>query len=370
MKTEILKVDPSMSPADILGSEAVKKATRLLQQGEVVAIPTETVYGLAGDCFNPEAISKIFEAKGRPHDNPLIVHISAQQDIYKVSPKPINDLAFELVTRFWPGPLTIILSKNDELPYETTAGLDTVAVRMPSHPVTKAIISKSGIILAAPSANSSGFPSPTRANHVLRDLENKIPLIVDGGSCSVGLESTVVDLTGDEPVLLRPGAITAYQLEEVIGEKIKRQYDIEPDISPKSPGLKYKHYSPRADVILLASSSPSLIWQEACRIEGKRALLITTETAEKINDLLASSELKAANKCADGNLEIFEMGSFTKPEIIARRLFALLRAMDNKGFEKLLIEKISDSGLGEAVMNRIMRAASQILDLDNKTKNN
>ncbi len=369
MKTEMLKVDINMSPAEILGSEAVIKATRLLQQGDVVAIPTETVYGLAGDCFNPDAVSKIFAAKGRPHDNPLIVHIADHQDIYKVSPRPLNDLAFELITRFWPGPLTIILPKKDELPYETTAGLDTVAVRMPSHPVTKAILSRSGLILAAPSANSSGFPSPTRANHVLRDLENKIPLIVDGGSCSVGLESTVVDLTGEEPILLRPGGITAFQLEEVIGKKINKQYEVESDISPKSPGLKYKHYSPRAEVILLSGDSPSLIWKEACKTKGKRALLITTETAEKINDLLASSELKSFSKCADGNLEIFEMGSCTKPEIIARRLFALLRDMDNKGFDKLLIQKISDSGLGEAVMNRLMRAASQIIDLNNKTKN-
>ena len=368
MKTEILKVDSNMSPADILGSEAVIKATRLLQQGAVVAIPTETVYGLAGDCFNPEAVTKIFAAKGRPNDNPLIVHIADHKDIYRVSPRPISDLAFELITRFWPGPLTIILPKKEELPSETTAGLDTVAVRMPSHPVTKAILSRSGLILAAPSANSSGFPSPTRANHVLRDLNNKIPLIVDGGSCSVGLESTVVDLTADEPVLLRPGGITAYQLEEVIGRKIKRQYDIEPDSSPKSPGLKYKHYSPRADVILLASNSPSLIWEEACKTKGKRALLITTETAEEINDLLASSELKATGDCADGNFEIFEMGSFVNPEIIARRLFALLRDMDNQGFDILLVEKISDSGLGEAVMNRLMRAASQVINIDNETK--
>ena len=368
MKTEILKVDSNMSPADILGSKAVIKATRLLQQGEVVAIPTETVYGLAGDCFNPDAVSKIFAAKGRPNDNPLIVHIADHKDIYRVTPRPINDLAFELITRFWPGPLTIILPKKEELPSETTAGLDTVAIRMPSHPVTKAILSRSGLILAAPSANSSGFPSPTRANHVLRDLNNKIPLIVDGGSCSVGLESTVVDLTGDEPVLLRPGGITAYQLEEVIGRKIKRQYDIEPDISPKSPGLKYKHYSPRAEVVLISGNSPALIWEEACKTKGKRALLITTETAEEINDLLASSELKTTDECADGDLEIFEMGSFANPEIIARRLFALLRDMDSQGFDILLVEKISDSGLGEAVMNRLMRAASKVIDINNETK--
>lgn len=368
MKTETLKVDINLSPAEILGSEAVLKATRLLQQGEVVAIPTETVYGLAGDCFKPAAVAKIFAAKGRPHDNPLIVHIAEHQDIYRVSPRPIKDMAFELITRFWPGPLTIILPKKEELPYETTAGLDTVAIRMPSHPVTKAILARSGLILAAPSANSSGFPSPTRARHVLRDLNNKIPLIVDGGSCSVGLESTVVDLTEDEPVLLRPGGITAYQIEEVLGKKLKKQYEVETDNSPKSPGLKYKHYSPRAEVIILNGDSPAFIWEEACKIKGKRALLITTETAEKINDLLASSELKAASKCADGNLEIFEMGSYTNPEIIARRLFALLRDMDNKGFETLLIEKIADSGLGEAVMNRLMRAASKVIDLDNSSK--
>jgi len=368
MNTEVAKVDINLSPAEILGSDAVIKATRLLQQGEVVAIPTETVYGLAADCFNPDAVAKIFAAKGRPHDNPLIVHISEHKDIYRVTPRPIKEMAFELITRFWPGPLTIILPKKEELPHETTAGLDTVAVRMPSHPVTKAILARSGLILAAPSANSSGFPSPTRANHVLRDLNTKIPLIVDGGSCSVGLESTVVDLTGAEPVLLRPGGITSYQIEEVLGQKLKRQYEVEPDISPKSPGLKYKHYSPRAEVFIIDGKSPALLWKEACQLKGRRALLITTETAEKINDLLANSELKDSEECADGKLEIFEMGSFKNPEIIARRLFALLRDMDNKGFETLLIEKIADSGLGEAVMNRLMRAASKVIEPNNRSK--
>ncbi|MFW5789856.1 MAG: L-threonylcarbamoyladenylate synthase [Halanaerobiaceae bacterium] len=368
MKTEVVKVDINLSPAEILGSEAVSKATRLLQQGEVVAIPTETVYGLAGDCFNPDAVAKIFAAKGRPHDNPLIVHISEHQDIYRVTPRPIKDMAFELITRFWPGPLTVILPKREELPYETTAGLDTVAIRMPSHPVTKAILARSGLILAAPSANSSGFPSPTRANHVLRDLNNKIPLIVDGGSCSVGLESTVVDVTGDVPVLLRPGGITAYQIEEVLGKKLKRQYEVERETSPKSPGLKYKHYSPRAEVVILSGKSPVLIWKEACKLKGRRALLITTETAEKINDLLAKSELKPSEECAVGKLEIFEMGSSKNPELIARRLFALLRDMDSRGFQTLLIEKIADSGLGEAVMNRLMRAASKVIELNNRSK--
>ncbi|MGM0419966.1 MAG: L-threonylcarbamoyladenylate synthase [Bacillota bacterium] len=364
METEVLKIDPNLPPEELLASPAVQEAAYLLQQGEVVALPTETVYGLAGDAFNPGAVKKIFAAKGRPADNPLIVHIAEHQDIYQLIPKAISPTASKLISNFWPGPLTLILPKVQELPEVTTAGLDTVAVRMPSHPVIRAILFRSGLTLAAPSANSSGFPSPTRATHVQRDLTGKIPLIIDGGACSVGLESTVLDLTRTSPVLLRPGAVTAYQIEEVLGIKVERKYDIMEDEAPRSPGMKYKHYSPEAEVILLVGDDPASIWREACKCSGRRALLISNETSREINELLIEKEVTLAEDCAQGELEIVEMGSFASPELIARRLFALLRDMDNQGFSTLLIEEISDIGVGEAVMNRLLRAASKIIKID------
>ena len=233
------------------------KAATILSSGGIVAIPTETVYGLAGSAFNPEAVKKIFAAKGRPSDNPLIVHIDDISKIYDVVscfPKKAQELA----KKFWPGPLTMILPKNKNIPDEVTAGMDSVAVRFPSNEIATEIIKKSGIPLVAPSANISGKPSPTRFNHVVKDLDGKIDAIVDGGECSIGVESTVISLLSDTPKLLRPGAITPENIEKVIG-KIEIDKSVFEKLSSNqkvlSPGVKYKHYSPQAKVIMVKATS-------------------------------------------------------------------------------------------------------------------
>ena len=274
MKTEIF---------DGGSQQDIEKAAKILKSGGLVAIPTETVYGLAADALNSDAVAKIFKAKGRPMDNPLIVHISRFEEIYRLV-KGVPHKAKELADRYWPGPMTIILPKSDIIPDEVSAGLPTVAVRMPSHPVARAIIEKTGRPLAAPSANSSGLPSPTTAKHVMDDMNGKIEAIVDGGPCDVGIESTVVTLATDPPRLLRPGGITHEQLEAVLGH-----VDIDPAVlsqlkegeRPASPGMKYKHYSPKAEVYIVNGSLPSFKYQIDCDLrEGDAALCFDGEENE------------------------------------------------------------------------------------------
>ena len=243
MKTQVLPITP----------ESVALAARLLQQGELVALPTETVYGIAADARNGEAVKKIFEAKGRPQDNPLIVHICGMEMLNGIVSE-VPERAKKLAAAFWPGPLTMIFKKKDIVPAKATGGLDTVAVRFPNHPVARAIIRAAGLPIAAPSANSSGKPSPTRASHVEYDLNGKIDMIVDGGAAEWGLESTIVDVSDEIPMILRPGAVTKEMIEEVVG-----QVEIDPailhkptaDFKPKAPGMKYTHYSPKAEVFLV-----------------------------------------------------------------------------------------------------------------------
>ncbi len=272
--------------------EIIEQAATILKNGGLVAFPTETVYGLGANGLDAAACKKIYEAKGRPSDNPLILHIAQKQALYEIV-KCVPEKAEKLIDAFWPGPLTMIFEKKDCVPNEITGGHSTVAVRFPSHVVAQEIIKASALPIAAPSANSSGKPSPTKASHVIFDLEHKIDMIVDGGSAEVGLESTIVDVSGKIPMLLRPGAVTKEMIEEVIG-----QIEIDPtilskpssDVAPKAPGMKYTHYSPKADVILVQGDDISKVKQKIKELVkkdlqlGKKVGILATEQTKKDYD--------------------------------------------------------------------------------------
>lgn len=336
MDTEIIKIDNlTEQSADVL------RAAEYLKRGEVVAIPTETVYGLAASAFDPDAVKKIFEAKGRPQDNPLIVHIADISGLYSVA-REVPEKALELAKRFMPGPLTVILPKKDVIPNEVSAGLDTVAIRMPSHPVANAIIKAAGVPLAAPSANISGFPSPTAVQHVTDDMNGRIPCIVDGGDCEFGIESTVVTLATPVPRLLRPGAVTHGQLEEVLG-----RVDIDPAVlNPlakgavaASPGMKYKHYSPKAKIsIVKGSFEEFLAYVNTHKNEADFALCFEGE------------ERSVPLKCVT-------MGKEDEPLTQSRRLFDALRELDALGAKNVFARSPSENGVGLGVCNRLYRAA-------------
>ncbi|RQD78835.1 MAG: threonylcarbamoyl-AMP synthase [Halanaerobium sp. MSAO_Bac5] len=334
-QTEIIKTNND--------DQAVEKAAELLKKGELVAIPTETVYGLAADALNPEAVQKIFKAKGRPQDNPLIVHIGAQKDLEKLISEIVSKRAQKLIDNYWPGPLTLIFKKSSLVPAETSAGLDTVAVRMPSHPLTLALLQKSGLVLAAPSANTSGYPSPTTAEHVYADLKNKIPLILDGGNCEVGVESTVIDLSQKEAVVLRPGGISREELAEFLGEELRLNNSLDNDQAGViSPGMKYRHYAPQKNLYIFETAKKDLLFKRA--EEKKIALIISRQTE------LGQQEEK---------LKIIRAYDRENPAELARKLFALLRELDNDPeVEEIYIEELAQEGLGETLMNRIYKAAA------------
>lgn len=330
-------------------SEVMEKAGEILKSGGLVAFPTETVYGLGGDALNPEASAKIYAAKGRPSDNPLIVHI-ADMEALKVLASEVPEKAKLLADRFWPGPLTMIMPKSDAVPYATTGGLDTVAIRMPSHPTAYELIRSSGVYIAAPSANTSGRPSPTTAQHVYEDLNGRIDMIIDSGKVDIGLESTIVDLTGEIPTILRPGYITRAMLEEVVGpvtidKAILAEHE-DPNLRPKAPGMKYKHYAPKGDLVI---------------VEGKKQAV-----AEMINYLTkmdAESGLKTAVIVSDENLSLYDadcrinIGSREHEESIAANLYEVLREMDELGVQKMYSESFAGGSLGAAIMNRLLKAA-------------
>ena len=323
-------------------SEDITKVASILKDGGVVAIPTETVYGLAGNALKGECVKKIYEAKGRPSDNPLIVHIS---DISQWAPlvKFIPETALALAEKFWPGPLTIILPKSDIIPPEISGGLDTVAVRMPSDKIARAIISACGFPLAAPSANTSGKPSPTCASHVTEDLDNKIDAIVDSGECSVGIESTVITLATDIPRLLRPGGITPEMLTEVLGE-----IEIDDAVYNKlhegaeaaSPGMKYKHYSPDAKVLIIKGSFDSYKkYIEDTAEEGDVALCFE----EEVKDL---------------SIKCITYGRKDDPSSQAKNIFDALRKVDEEKAKTVFARFPENEGIGLAVFNRLVRAAA------------
>ena len=327
---------------------AVKTAAELIRAGEVVGMPTETVYGLAANALNGEAVKKIFLAKGRPQDNPLIVHIADFEQIYDLCPA-VPPQAKLLADAFWPGPLTMIFPKKDIVPYGTTGGLDTVAVRMPVDPVANCLIHLAGVPIAAPSANTSGRPSPTKAEHVIEDMDGKIEMIIDGGAVGIGVESTIVDVSGEIPTLLRPGAITIEMLRETLG-----QVDIDPvilgpvsgDIKPKAPGMKYRHYAPKADMILVEGDMDKVVdyineQTKKAEAEGKKVGIICTEESRDMYQ--------------GGNLEV--IGSREHEETVAHNLFAVLRDFDARKVDCIFSESFSKDQLGQAIMNRLCKAA-------------
>lgn len=325
----------------------MEKAGEIIRSGGLVAFPTETVYGLGGDAFNPESSMKIYAAKGRPSDNPLIVHIAELKDLSKVA-KDIPDEAFRLAEAFWPGPLTIILNKVDNLPKETTGGLETVAIRMPSHPIALEFIKASGGFIAAPSANISGRPSPTSARYVIEDLNGRVEMIIDGGSSDIGLESTIVDLTQSEPMILRPGFITREDLERVVNDvsidaAIIDENSKEP---PKAPGMKYRHYAPKADLLIVSGDSSKVVsYINECikkgRAEENKVAVIATEETKELYE-------------AD---VVKNLGKRQDEASIARNLFRILRELDDIEVDMIYTESFDSKGISMATMNRLLKAA-------------
>ena len=344
METRVIPVD-----REHLQSEDFAEAAQLLRDGELVAFPTETVYGLGGDALDPDASRRIYAAKGRPSDNPLIVHI-ADTDALPVLAEEIPQSAWELADRFWPGPLTIILRKKEIVPDATTGGLDTVAIRMPSDPVAAMLIRVSGVYIAAPSANASGRPSPTCAEHVYEDLKGRIPMILDGGSVPIGLESTIVDLTGETPLVLRPGFITIEQLREVLPTVeydpavVKRVKD--ETIVARAPGMRYRHYAPKGELTIFEGDLDRVVARvqkeaEAKLAEGYRvAVLASEETKDRYHGLTVRS-----------------VGDREEEANVAAHLFGTLREFDSMGAEYIFGESFPEAGVGQAVMNRLMKAA-------------
>lgn len=340
METTYWSVDKSVDSLEIYPQ--ITQAADLLMNNEVVAFPTETVYGLGGNAKSDEAIRKIFAAKGRPSDNPLIIHIADKSQL-KEFVTEVPAAAERLMDHFWPGPLTIILPyKKGSLSDGATAGLDTVGVRMPDHPVALAIIKKSGLPIAAPSANQSGRPSPTSALHVKEDLAGKIAGIVDGGTTGVGVESTVVDCTMDVPVILRPGGVTKEQLEKVIGEVRVDPALTDVSEKPKSPGMKYRHYAPDAPLYLVDGSREQL--QELVnegKKEGLKVGILTTKENEDFYD-------------AD---YIFACGERARLETVAGSIYEALRRFNKEHVDIIYSEMFPNEGVGHAIMNRLMKAA-------------
>lgn len=321
--------------------ENIKRAAELIKSGETVAFPTETVYGLGANAYDAEAVKKIFAAKGRPADNPLIVHIS-DMEMLKGITSEVPEYAFRLADKFWPGPLTMIMPKSQKIPHVTSGGLDTVGVRFPSNPVAKELIRLSGLPIAAPSANSSGRPSPTNAGRVYEDMSGKIPAIIDGGECDIGLESTVIALSGNKVTVLRPGKVTAEMISEVlpeadvsVDEAVSKE--VAKDAVVASPGMKYKHYAPKADVIILKGSREA--YREYVRRHcGDGVFCLLYDESDSI----------------DG-VPYICWGSTHEEQ--AKKLFEVLREFDEKGAKRVYAMCPDTDGIGLAVYNRILRAA-------------
>lgn len=345
METKIRKIDKNQ-----IDEEIIQEAGALLKEGKLVAFPTETVYGLGADALQEEAARKTYEAKGRPSDNPLIVHIADYEDLRKIAVHIPAETAI-LAAHFWPGPLTMIFEKSDAVPYGTTGGLDTVAVRMPEDPVAQALIRAAGGFVSAPSANISGRPSPTTADHVREDLGGKIDMILDGGEVDIGLESTILDMTVTPPMILRPGAITAEMFEEVIGPVSVDETLLgdESDKAPKAPGMKYRHYAPRAKLIIIEGDLRKEILAirqlsyEAHR-EGRTVGIIATgETLPFYNYGIVKN-----------------IGTRENEKTIARNLYKVLREFDEEDVETIYSESFAVQGMGKAIMNRLEKAAGHL----------
>lgn len=320
--------------------ENIQIAGRVIAEGGLVAFPTETVYGLGANAFDEDAVKRVYEAKGRPSDNPMIVHIARASDIGQLTRMLSPDIV-NVMDNFMPGPITIVVKRRPEVPLTTTGGLETVGVRLPDNEVARALIEASGVPIAAPSANLSGSPSPTKAEHVIEDLDGKVDIILKGDDCRVGIESTVLDMSGDELMILRPGIITAEQVEAAVGKKViyDPTLNVDPrdvegrgdEFKPKAPGMKYKHYAPKAEMII---------------IEGNREAV-----KNEINRLRGLNE-KLGNKVG---ILFFEEQDFIEA---AHNFFADLRDLDKQGVDLILAGALSDvNGVGFAVMNRMLKSA-------------
>jgi L-threonylcarbamoyladenylate synthase len=337
VKTVFKQVSAEQPRERVIGQAAL-----IIQLGGLVAFPTETVYGLGADAMNEQAVQKIFQAKGRPADNPLIVHVNSREMLYRVA-SDVNDKASRLIEKFCPGPLTLVLARKTEVAPTVSAGLQTVAVRIPNHPVALALIEKADTPIAAPSANSSGKPSPTSALHVLQDLEGRIEMILDGGTTNIGIESTVLDVTEAIPVILRPGWVTREMLAETIGEV--RQAISQNELK-RSPGTRYRHYSPRARVVLLENAPAEFIHKFCTDLLKSEKVGLISKTPVFIDDARFAAILLEDN-----------------PVAYARQIYAALRELDEKNPGIIVVEGISEKDEGAAVMDRLKRAASEFYSL-------
>lgn len=337
--TKLIKIDRNID-------YAIAEAARLIKDGEIVAFPTETVYGLGADGLNPVAIRKIFKAKGRPQDNPLILHVSNLSMLRELIIDELN-IAADLIERFWPGPLTLIFNRSKLVPDEITGGLNTVAIRMPANGIALKLISASNRPIAAPSANISGRPSPTDAETCYYDLKGKVPMILDGGSTEVGLESTVLDLTSEVPTILRPGAITREMLEEVLGRVDLDKSLLSEGEIPKSPGQKYKHYAPKAAAYLVSGTESEMCDKVKNYLKSngdkKVGLMLSDELSRKL------SEYSEITKCSGSRIDTEKIGS---------SIFRLLREFDRDGYDVIIIEALEEKELGAAIMNRLKKACA------------
>ena len=347
METEIIKIHPGEGPVSEEDDRKLRAAGEILTRGGLVAFPTETVYGLGGDALNPASSQKIYAAKGRPSDNPLIVHIYRFEDIEKITGE-VPEAARKIADAFWPGPLTMILPKSDAVPRETTGGLDTVAIRMPSHPAAQKLIEYSGGYIAAPSANTSGKPSPTVAKYVEEDMMGRINAIIDGGEVGIGLESTIIDLTVTPPQILRPGYITQEKLSAVLGTVDTDTTILRADSgqAPKAPGMKYRHYAPRGELTIVEGTP------EQVREYINRAAAADHEAGEKTG--VIGTEEMLSGYAAD---VVKSVGSRKDEDGIARHLYTILREFDDEGVTKIYSEGFSTDGFGQAIMNRLLKAA-------------
>lgn len=356
--TRVVKVtQPDRNESEKL-ADLLKAPAECLRQGGLVAFPTETVYGLGGDALNETAAKRIYGAKGRPSDNPLIVHISQVEDMEELA--HVNDMAITLAHAFWPGPLTIILPKKDIVPSGTTGGLNTVAIRMPSHPVALELIRQSGVYVAAPSANTSGRPSPTKASHVIEDLSGKIDFIVDGGPVGIGIESTIVDVSSNVPAILRPGFVTKKMLERVIGNvtidpALERPME---GLHPKAPGMKYTHYAPKGELTLVEAGMTGKTVQNQKEVIKKICELAKEkmDSGYKVGIMAPGETASYYQGHAD---KVICIGNRRERSTVAAGLYAALRDFDAAGIDYIYAESFRGEGLSYAIMNRLLKAAGQ-----------
>ena len=346
MNTEIIKID-----AANIDETAIEKAAEIIKNGGLVAFPTETVYGLGANALDADASAKIYEAKGRPSDNPLIAHIASLDTLDEIV-EDVSDVAKKLIERFWPGPMTLIFKKKDLVPASTTGGLDTLAVRFPSNEIAKALIEKSEVPIAAPSANISGKPSPTKGEHVVEDLDGKVDMIIDGGEVGLGLESTIIDVT-EEPTILRPGFVTQEMLEDVIEEVKLDETIIEKpseDFAPKAPGMKYRHYAPQTKLVIVRGNAENVASKITEEVKDKNAAIITVD--------------QHLDLYKDVDAKVVSWGDKEQMDEIAHKIFEALREVDEWGVDIIYCEAFEEKDLGLAVMNRLTKAAGyQVIDV-------